>query len=243
MIVYEDVQAKAGSDRTIEMAKDNYYKGRNSALKDIINRLIRMQLENENIAAITGMDKKVISNFYEERYAGPSYEVIDNAWYRCNRPTYRPKRIAEKITNKFYKELRHTKYMVVNNVTIKCKIGDLKQAIKPSLMVINRNKIIETRINDNIYEGIPEMIVEVVGDSSIDEVYYKNYIKKMNLYKELRVKEFWVVDAYKESITAYGFENEGFNYCEYVEGDIIASKLYPDISFKLDNLFNLNADI
>ena len=63
----------------------------------------------------------------------------------------------------------------------------------------------KSKLDDTKYNGVPEFIIEVASDTPSDD-----YFKKLVLYKESGVREYWIVDPKSEKTTVYFFENERF---------------------------------
>lgn len=66
--------------------------------------------------------------------------------------------------------------------------------------------------NKGKYNGIPDLVIEVMSPSTRG----KDLIKKLDLYKQCAVKEYWVVDPMNDSITVYSL----------AEDDILDMKIY-----------------
>ena len=79
---------------------------------------------------------------------------------------------------------------------------DRKTIVEPDISVIcDSNKL-----TDMGCTGAPDWIIEIVspGNSSHD------YITKLNLYADARVREYWIVDPDKHSIFVYYLEQKNF---------------------------------
>lgn len=70
--------------------------------------------------------------------------------------------------------------------------------VQPDLMICcKRDQITEKRI-----EGTPDFVIEVVSPGSV----YLDYHKKLQKYCDAGVREYWIVDPRKETVTVYHFE-------------------------------------
>ncbi len=73
--------------------------------------------------------------------------------------------------------------------------------VQPDLMICcKRDQIAEKRI-----EGAPDFVIEVVSPSSV----YLDRHKKRQKYRDAGVREYWIVDPLKETVTVYHFEKSG----------------------------------
>lgn len=62
------------------------------------------------------------------------------------------------------------------------------------------------KLSDRGCEGAPDFVVEVVSPSSAR----MDYVKKLNLYLEAGVREYWIVDPDKAMTTVYHFGEDHF---------------------------------
>ena len=62
------------------------------------------------------------------------------------------------------------------------------------------------KLSDRGCEGAPDFVVEVVSPSSV----CMDYVKKLNLYLEAGVREYWIVDPDKAMTTVYHFGEDHF---------------------------------
>ena len=88
------------------------------------------------------------------------------------------------------------------------------------------------KLTDSGCTGAPDWIIEIVspGTSSHD------YVRKLKLYLDAGVREYWIVDPSKESILVYWMETPGFEISTYTFSDNIKVNLYRDLSICLDKL-------
>ena len=126
-------------------------------------------------------------------------------------------------------------YTIINNY-IKSKKGscqayaapfavklfeDRKNIVEPDISVIcDRDKL-----TDRGCTGAPDWIIEIVspGTSSHD------YIRKLNLYANAGVREYWIVDPRTEKITVYYLEVSDPVIDNYTFQDKIKVNIYDDL--------------
>ncbi len=58
-----------------------------------------------------------------------------------------------------------------------------------------------------------------------------DYFTKLFKYRNVNVREYWIVDFAKERVTVYGFENETME--EYSFSENIPVGIYKDFSLKI----------
>lgn len=80
-------------------------------------------------------------------------------------------------------------------------------------------------------KGAPDLVIEIVSPSSRK----MDYIRKLALYKESGVREYWIVDPKSSQVTIYGLEHEDMPVqCSFSEP--IKVGVYDDLYLDLANL-------
>ena len=99
--------------------------------------------------------------------------------------------------------------------------------VQPDLMIIcNKDKLDGKRCN-----GAPDFIIEIASPNNASE----DYIRKLFYYKNYGVREYWIVDPRRKTVTI-----------NYFEGDIVNVQYSFDSTIKVniyDDLFINFADI
>lgn len=150
-------------------------------------------------------------------------ELIDGQFYYQAAPS----RIHQKILSKLHQAIAN--YIDSNDGSCEIypapfavKLFDSRKTIvEPDISVIcDRNKL-----TDKGCTGAPDWIIEIVspGTSSHD------YIRKLNLYADAGVREYWIVDPVKESVFVYYLEQEHFTVETYSFHDRIKVNIYEDL--------------
>lgn len=118
-----------------------------------------------------------------------------------------PSRIHQKIIMELAAEIRN--YIKTNNgscevypspfdVILKNKdeeVSNSKNIVQPDISVIcDKNKL-----TDKGCTGAPDMIIEVVSPFNPNS----DYIRKLNLYDQYKVREYWIVNPMDETILVY----------------------------------------
>lgn len=62
-----------------------------------------------------------------------------------------------------------------------------------------------SKLDERKFNGAPDLIIEIASDTPSDE-----YFKKLVLYKESGVREYWIIDPKNRKTTVYFFEAERF---------------------------------
>lgn len=103
---------------------------------------------------------------------------------------------------------------------------DDKTYVEPDISVICSSD----RLNDNGCVGAPDWVIEIVSPGSRRMDYYTKLFK----YRTAGVREYWIVDPYKNRITVYNFESEDTS--EYTFADSVKAGIYEDLSIDFGQL-------
>lgn len=103
--------------------------------------------------------------------------------------------------------------------------------VQPDLCVICG----ENKIDERGAIGVPDLVIEILspGNSNKEMKY------KFDLYEEAGVLEYWIVNPADKTVFIYVLkENEFIGMHPLIEEDTIQSKLFPELDFKLEAIFN-----
>ena len=105
---------------------------------------------------------------------------------------------------------------------------DSKTIVEPDLSIIcDKNKL-----TDRGCTGAPDWIIEIVSPSTSSH----DYVRKLNLYANANVREYWIVDPQRERIFVYHLEQENFEVETYTFKDCIPVGIYPDLQIDFASL-------
>jgi Uma2 family endonuclease len=141
----------------------------------------------------------------EDYYALPDdarVELIDGSFYVMEAPSA----AHQTILGELYYVIKS--FIKKNNG--KCKVylspfdvrldNDNKTMVQPDIIVVcEKSKVDGKRCN-----GAPDFLAEIVSPNSAR----LDYIKKLNKYLDAGVREYWIIDPYKNMVTVYSFEKE-----------------------------------
>jgi Uma2 family endonuclease len=102
--------------------------------------------------------------------------------------------------------------------------------VQPDLCVICD----ENKIDENCCVGVPDLIVEIISPNN-----RKHDVQtKFNLYLEVGVQEYWLVDPTDRMILIYFLKNgEYIGSKPFIEGDKIKSLLFPELNIDVEDVF------
>ena len=73
--------------------------------------------------------------------------------------------------------------------------------------------------------GAPDWIIEIISPSTASY----DYIRKLNLYADAGVREYWIVDPVQKSVHVYFLEQESFKVISYTFQDSVKVNIYEDL--------------
>ena len=98
---------------------------------------------------------------------------------------------------------------------------DDRNVVEPDISVIcDPNKL-----TDRGCTGAPDWIVEIISPTTSSH----DYIRKLNLYADAGVREYWIVNPQKETIFVYHLEETKFEAAAYTFQDKIKVNIYDDL--------------
>ena len=128
-------------------------------------------------------------------------ELIDGEFYDMSSPTNPHQIITQKIWkcfDDFIEKNNGDCLAIISPFDVRIK-NDNYNIVQPDVMIIcDKEKITKKRA-----EGAPDLIVEVVSPSSLA----LDRIRKLNLYLDSGVREYWIVDPINDEILIYRFED------------------------------------
>lgn len=93
--------------------------------------------------------------------------------------------------------------------------------VEPDLSIICD----QSKLTDRGCTGAPDWIIEIVSPSTASH----DYVRKLNLYMEASVQEYWIVDPQREKVFVYCWEHANFTVGTYSFQDKIKVNLYDDL--------------
>lgn len=102
--------------------------------------------------------------------------------------------------------------------------------VQPDLMIIcDKNKLDGKRCN-----GAPDFIIEIVSQSNPAD----DYIRKLYYYENADVREYWIVDPHRKTVTVNYFE-ENMLSIQYSFDSTIKVNIYNDLYINFSDISKL----
>ncbi len=119
------------------------------------------------------------------------------------------------------------------DVVLKNKNGKEDTVVQPDLCVVCDPKKLA---DGKRCQGAPDLIIEILSPGNSK----KEMLNKYELYEEAGVREYWVVRPDYKEITQFVLENNKYRTLPpIVEGTIIHSAIFPELSLQTEDIFRL----
>lgn len=164
---------------------------------------------------------------------GQRAELIDGQMYNMAPPNTRHQRIVGNL------------YAAIHNY-IKAKGGSCEVFPAPFAVFLNQDdqNYVEPdisvicdgdKLDDRGCNGAPDWVIEVISPSDPQ----RDYGIKLFKYRSAGVREYWIVNPMKNTVTVYDFEHEtGTN--QYIFDDTIPVCIYEDFSICISKMLQEN---
>ena len=119
------------------------------------------------------------------------------------------------------------------DIVLKNKDGKEDTVVQPDLCVVCDP---EKLADGKRCQGAPDLIIEILSPGNSK----KEMVNKYELYEEAGVREYWVVRPDYKEITQFVLENNKYRTLPpIVEGTIIHSAIFPELSLQTEDIFRL----
>ena len=119
------------------------------------------------------------------------------------------------------------------DVVLKNKNGKEDTVVQPDLCIVCDP---EKLADGKRCQGAPDLIIEILSPGNSK----KEMVNKYELYEEAGVREYWVVRPDYKEITQFVLENNKYRTLPpIVEGTIIHSAIFPELSLQTEDIFRL----
>ena len=158
-------------------------------------------------------------------------ELIDGRIYYMAAPS----RIHQEILGYMFKKIVY----YIDQKRRDCKVypapfavklfeNDNKTIVEPDISVIcDQNKLTNKGCT-----GAPDWIIEIISPSNSSH----DYIRKLNLYADAGVKEYWIVNPLDQSVYVYFMEKDRFKTTAYIFQDEIKVNIFENLGIDLTEL-------
>ena len=164
---------------------------------------------------------------------GERYELIDGEAFAMSAPNTRHQEILGELFSQIHTYLRGKPcrvYPAPFDVRLFYEEDESDDTVvQPDISVICDEK-------KRGYEGCrgaPDLVVEILSPSNTAI----EMERKLKLYYEAGVREYWVVDPENKGLTVYRFQEEGIVVKTYKNADTVPVAIFPGLDIALEQVF------
>ncbi len=169
---------------------------------------------------------------YEAFSEDKRVEVFDGVVYDMASPSQIHQTISMELSNIIYNYIKSKKGSCqLFSAPFDVKLSDKPFTIvQPDIMVIcDKDKLDGKRCN-----GAPDFIIEIVSPSNPAD----DYVHKLYYYKNAGVREYWIVDPRRKTVTVNYFEKNMLNI-QYSFDSIIKVNIYEDLLISFSEIADM----
>ncbi len=169
---------------------------------------------------------------YENLPENRRVEVFENVVYDMASPSQIHQTLSMELSNIIYNYIKNKKGLCqVFHAPFDVKLSDKPFTIvQPDIMVIcDKDKLDGKRCN-----GAPDFIIEIVSPSNPAD----DYIRKLYYYKNYGVREYWIVDPRRRTVTVNYFEDNILSV-QYLFDSIIKVNIFDDLYINFSDIADL----
>lgn len=160
------------------------------------------------------------------------YEYIDGEVYLLASPTYTHQNIIMEMSNQMYQWFKGKKCRALTSpFDVTLLKEDNKNVVQPDILVICDTENVNEK---GRYMGVPSLVVEVLSESTRR----KDMLKKLDLYLQSGVREYWVVSPFNQEIYVYFIEGSDIkDYRAYKGKETAQSMFFKGLEIPLEQVF------
>jgi len=163
------------------------------------------------------------------------YEYIDGKVYLLSSPSFEHQAIIMEISNIMYQWFKGKKCRPLTapfDVTLKRKDDEENiNVVQPDMVVICDTENVTEK---GRYMGVPSLVLEVLSESTRS----KDMLKKLDLYANSGVNEYWIVNPFSREVYLYFFSEGGISeYRVFREKDVVQSVFFKGLEVSLEQIF------
>ncbi|MBP7176827.1 MAG: type II toxin-antitoxin system prevent-host-death family antitoxin [Thermoclostridium sp.] len=161
------------------------------------------------------------------------YEYIDGEVYLLASPVYNHQVSVSELLVIFHNWFKGKKCRPLTapfDVTL-IKDKDNINVVQPDIIIICDTDQVDA---SGKYKGVPTLAVEVLSRSTRS----KDMLKKLDLFMQTGVREYWIVDPDKKEVHVYNFEKQDIADHNTYMGDMtVKSKVFCGLEVNLAEIF------
>lgn len=167
---------------------------------------------------------------FEERV-----ELLKGKLFKMSAPSIDHQRISGRLFVKMYSYLegkRCEAFSAPFDVVLKNPNGEDNTVLQPDLCVVcDPEKLADGK---RCY-GAPDWVLEIVSPSNVE----KELSKKMHIYEEAGVAEYWVLRPEEKELDIFVLQDNGYiGLKPRFAGEVVSPQKFPDLQINLSEIFS-----
>jgi len=164
---------------------------------------------------------------------GERFELIYGEAYAMSAPNTRHQLILGEIFSQFHNYLRGKACKVFPaplDVRLFYKENESDDTVvQPDITVVCDEK----KIGKEGCRGAPDLVIEILSPSNTAI----EMERKLKLYQDAGVREYWIVDPENMGLTVYRFEEGAILLFTYKKDTTVSVGIFPDLKISLEQVF------
>ncbi len=163
---------------------------------------------------------------------GKRYELIDGELLMTPAPSTRHQRILGNLFSELraYVKANGLGEVFVSPVDV---VFEENLFLEPDIVYVSRHQ--QQIVGEEAIHGAPDLVVEVLSPSS----FYHDLRRKMGLYSQFGVQEYWIVDPEKQTLDLYRRAgNELQLFRQFASHETLESPLLPGFRLAVSDVFS-----
>ena len=167
---------------------------------------------------------------FEERV-----ELLKGKLFKMSAPSINHQRVSRKLSTKIDNYLEGKRCEVFSapfDVVLKNPNGEDNTVLQPDLCVVcDPEKLADGK---RCY-GAPDWVLEIVSPSNVE----KELSKKMHIYEEAGVAEYWVLRPEEKELDIFVLQDNGYiGLNPRFAGEVVPPQKFPDLQINLSEIFS-----
>ena len=167
---------------------------------------------------------------FEERV-----ELLKGKLFKMSVPSINHQRVSRKLSTKIDNYLEGKRCEVFSapfDVVLKNPNGEDNTVLQPDLCVVcDPEKLADGK---RCY-GAPDWVLEIVSPSNVE----KELSKKMHIYEEAGVAEYWVLRPEEKELDIFVLQDNGYiGLKPRFAGEVVSPQKFPDLQINLSEIFS-----
>lgn len=163
---------------------------------------------------------------------GKRYEIIKGVLYVANAPIVEHQFTVSEVHFALKLFVRNKQLGQVFTAPLEIHLSEISRPVQPDVLFISADRLPPP--GAKVFDGAPDLIVEVVSPSSIR--LDRNI--KFDAYEQAGVAEYWIIDTKTRSVEVYTLaRGEYALHGQYTGNEVITSALFPELQIKTSLLF------